>query len=418
MRYLCVIFAFVAIMLCGCADSEKNFSFGSGENSQSISIKVVDQTGRPYVTVPITLTSATSNSELPATTDINGDVIFPDIFSGEYTVTLLNSKSMTGKVNILASQTNYTVEIDRPEVSGVLFNIMQGKEVVVDFERIMLIPCNEEPTELNSYYLEMNEQNLFYPVSEEKFKSVGKSLAKYEAEPCNVPAGNYYIVAFMFYDFKALDTVNYYYSGVISITPESIFKMDVTLWPAVVSVQMIIVDENDEEYKYNSLIRFENLDTGNVYYLPLGYSYGVPEAGNYSISIPGMSSDVHNLTLTAGKEKIEEPIVFTRSKIDSSIVSFKILKEDGSALLPEDLNGKSLYLVKDGGPKAVYTIFKIGDILLKYNNETKLWQTNEAVQLPASQYYIESTNDGFYSQSFKIRNDSKYPITIRRTPIG
>ena len=53
MRYFCVIFAFLAILLCGCSSNE-NFVYGTGDAMLGVKITVVDQNGKPYMQAPVT----------------------------------------------------------------------------------------------------------------------------------------------------------------------------------------------------------------------------------------------------------------------------------------------------------------------------------------------------------------------------
>ena len=378
MRYLCVIFAFVALLLCGCG-SENNITHGTADTpdvTTNITLRVIDKANKPYVTVPITLTGV---SDFSGNTDTKGTVDFTDISAGEYTVTLLGSPSMTGTVNVVAGKSDYTVVIDRPMVSGLSFNVtVDGMPEYDDFFVGGLVPANEEPINFaNGCWLDKDPDNLFYPRDD-------KSIA--------LPAGSYYLSFALSID----GMYPLYFSKMISITPESQFPMDVTIYPPVAYAKLDMIDTEGNYINGDWFVCFENQQTGNSYYMLAilaSTSLSLPEAGTYNVSVPGFSTDVHEITFPNTEEV---KLKFTRSLLEPSAMSFIILKSDETPFLPTDVSN-TIHL--KGGTN---------DFPLNYDNG--VWKIDGSSLIPVGDYYIMDGSS--YISDVWLRNDDKYPITV------
>ena len=410
MRYFCVIFAFLAILLCGCS-SDENFVYGTGETLLDVKITVVDKANKPYAQAPVTLLSL-SGDIISGTADNDG-AISKTLPTGEWGVALYASPKMVSKVVIVAGQQDYTVEIDRPDVSDASFNFTveppiekpepDPTEPPRNNVECYLLPYGEDwynyekNSDPSAFYniialRQDSEDTLYYPVSvfdSEKLTSI--------------PTGSYYVC--YIYKSLQLQEVIVYFSGIINIVPETAFPMNVTVNRTVSALINILDDKGNQFNKDVQTVRFENVETGLVFYsCDLGNSssfgkYFLPQAGTYNVSMPLFSPDIR--TITTGEEVLS--LQFTRFNIDGTDMSF-ILKDLNGNLIPTTMTGLQL--------KNNYGLV-IAE--LKYDSENSCWKPDAiSSTLPVGVYKIQVDDEfGVYSSnSFVVIIGLKYPLDL------
>ena len=370
MRYLCIVFAFVALFLCGCAD--ENIVHGDAPASIDITLTVLDDAKKTYITVPIEITGP---RDYKGETDLDGKFILSNPERGEYVVTLLDSPEMSANFTIVENKTDYEVMISRPKVKCPSFDIVGLPEAEGMEKMVTIRAANESPviTE-NAFDLKESE-------TDHRFESVDSTLS--------LPVGSFYIYCIV---FIGADTA-IYCSDNFSIAPNCESPMSVTLY--IPTAQATITDENGVRLWEHEFC-FEKEDKSSVLYMSSSATSFFLPAGKYNVFMNGISP--YKVSLISPTTKMVN-LKFKLYKISPASMSFVILKDDGTPVVGTDVSSATMSY--NNGT----TSFP-----LNYDESLGVWKVGGITMVSAGVYDI---NCDFFSTRVTIKNDSKYPMTVK-----